>query len=239
MARRTRKLSARTGKHTNYSSFPRVTAGFAVCHTVGFILAAVATAVGDGAHRNLGQRTATGVVAGVLLVLTLLLLAILIRFKEVQIIPSSKTLEIEKWTEIRRQSIRRRSGEHMPPVDQHTMTDEEIWRPILMGNPSSKMRRVNILELGAMTRWTDIRKRNRLIDESAAHLNRAALESAAEAVGEATGIGAMTSNLVRRVSSRRGNRNAPQRVHGGNPGLSRTNGDDPNPIELRTYEEEG
>ncbi|KAJ4390433.1 hypothetical protein N0V85_007228 [Neurospora sp. IMI 360204] len=94
------------------------------------------------------------------------------------------------------------------------MTDEEIWRPHLPGNPSSQFRRVNILELGAMTRWTEIRKKNKLIDESAAHLNRAALESARMAVEDATRIGARTTNIIRKVSSRRGRRKQgqPQRT---------------------------
>ncbi|KAK4452317.1 hypothetical protein QBC34DRAFT_456338 [Podospora aff. communis PSN243] len=173
---RHRSSSNRATRRTNYSSFPRVTAGFAVCHTIGFLLAAMATTIGGEIQRNLGQRAATGVVAGVLFIHTLLLLAVLIRFKEVQIIPSSKTMEMEMWTQVRRESSRRQS-ENKPAANSNTMTDEEIWRPILFGSPSSKMRRVNILELGAMTRWTEIQKKNRLIDEKAAHLNRAALGS--------------------------------------------------------------
>ncbi|KAK3985029.1 hypothetical protein QBC44DRAFT_300102 [Cladorrhinum sp. PSN332] len=206
-------------KRTNYSSFPRVTAGFAICHTIGYILAAVATAIGGSAQRNLGQQAATGVVAGILLILTLLLLAVLIRFKDVQIIPESKTLEMEKWEKLRRESaVRRRStlsgsgqlNQQTQQQPQNTLTDEEIWRPLLMGNPSSKMRRVNILELGSMTRWTEIRKKNKLIDETAAaHLNRAALESAATAIEETT------TDLVRRVSSRR---NPGVRSPGSRPG---------------------
>ncbi|KAK0728636.1 hypothetical protein B0T26DRAFT_849158 [Lasiosphaeria miniovina] len=224
MTGRPRGSSNKSPKRTNYSSFPRVTAGFAVCHTLGFLFAALATGIGGMAQRNLGQRVATGGVAGILLVLTVLLLAVLIRFKEVQIIPRSKTLEMEKWTQIRRESIRRRSSGPGLGGNQHGMTEEEMWRPILVGNPSSKMRRVNILELGAMTRWTEIRKKNRLIDERAAHLNRAALESAAEAVEEATGIGAKAADLVRRVSGRRSNRAAsPRHFHSGSPGPSSAN----------------
>ncbi|KAK4195156.1 hypothetical protein QBC40DRAFT_316949 [Triangularia verruculosa] len=216
MTGRPRGASNRSSKRTNYSSFPRVTAGFAICHTIGFILAAVATAVRGNAQRNLGQQAATGVVAGILLILTLLLLAVLIRFKDVQIIPVSKNLEMEKWEKYRRESIRRRS-EVPTPATQNTMTDAEIWRPILMGNPSSRMRRVNILELGSMSRWTEIRKKNRLIDETAAHLNRAALESATTALGETT------TDLVRRVSSRRSNRSPPpRRFYTGSPGPSGT-----------------
>lgn len=214
MTGRPRGASNKSSKRTNYSSFPCVTAGFAVCHTIGFVLAAVATAVGGNLQRNLGQQAATGVVAGILLILTLLLLAVLIRFKDVQIIPVSKNLEMEKWEKYRRESIRRRS-EVSAPATQNTMTDAEMWRPLLMGNPSSRMRRVNILELGSMSRWTEIRKKNRLIDETSAHLNRAALESAATALEETT------TDLVRRVSSRRNNRSPPpRRFFTGSPGPS-------------------
>ncbi|KAK4462006.1 hypothetical protein QBC42DRAFT_328321 [Cladorrhinum samala] len=232
------RANTKSSKRTNYSSFPRVTAGFAICHTIGYILAAVATAVGGSAQRNLGQQAATGVVAGILMILTLLLLAVLIRFKDVQIIPASKTVEMEKWEKFRRESIRRRSLEprQQPQQQQNTMTDEEIWRPLLMGNPSSKMRRVNILELGSMTRWTEIRKKNKLIDETAAHLNRAALESAATAIEETT------TDLVRRVSSRRSARSprpgSPpatgpggimRRFHSGSPGPVVMRSDSPIP----------
>jgi hypothetical protein len=214
MTGRPRGMSSKSQRRTNYSSFPRVTAGLACCHTFGFIFAAGATALGGMAQRDLGQKAATGVVAGILFVLTLLLLGILIRFKNVQIIPEAKKVEMEKWTNIRRESIRRRSVApvsgirrwSLAPVPQpafaSTMTEEEMWRPVIIGNPSSKERRVNILELGHLTRWTEIRKKNRLIDESN-HLNRAALESARDAVvEEAQEIGAKAAGLVRSVSSR-------------------------------------
>lgn len=223
MIGRPRGYSNKQPKRTNYSSHPRIAAGFAVCHTFGFLLAALATAVAGTAQRNLGQREATGIVAGVLFLLTVLLLAVLVRFKEVEIIPASKAVEMEKWQKIRRESIRKsiieiKAGRPLPV----TMTDEEIWRPHLPGNPSSQFRRVNVLELGAMTRWTEIRKKNKLIDESAAHLNRAALETARMAVEDATGIGARTTNLVRKVSGRKERRKAgkPQRTmynHRGTP----------------------
>ena len=205
------------------SSYPRVAAGFAVCHAIGFVLAAIATAVGGSAQRRLGQQAATGVVAGILLILTGLLLAVLIRFKNVQIIPNCKTVEMDRWTEMRRESLRRQSqrssartsrtssmaasnynsptSNKAPPVlATDDLAEVDMWRPILLGNPSCKMRRVNVLELGALSRWTEIRKANRLIDQrAAAHLNRAALGSAAVAVEEATGI----AGLVRKVSHRR------------------------------------
>jgi hypothetical protein len=215
MTGRPRGMSSKSSKRTNYSSFPRVTAGLACCHTFGFIFAAGATALGGMAQRDLGQKAATGVVAGILFVLTLLLLAALIRFKNVQIIPEVKKVEMEKWTNIRRESIRRRSVASVSgtrrwsltparndPAFANPLTEEEMWRPVIIGNPSSKERRVNVLELGHLTRWTEIRKKNRLIDESN-HLNRAALGSARDAVvGEAQEIGAKAAGLVRSVSSR-------------------------------------
>jgi len=226
MTGRPRAMSSKSSKRTNYSSFPRVTAGLACCQTFGFIFAAGATALGGMAQRDLGQKAATGVVAGILFVLTLLLLAALIRFKNVQIIPEAKKTEMEKWTNIRRESIRRHSvapvtgirrwslaPAHNDPAFTQPLTEEEMWRPVIIGNPSSKERRVNVLELGHLTRWTEIRKKNRLIDESN-HLNRAALESARNAVvEEAQEIGAKAAGLVRSVSSRslqRSNRGTPK-----------------------------
>lgn len=210
------RSNSKTPKRTNYSSFPRVTAGFACCHTFAFIFAAGATALGGMAQRNLGQRAATGVVAGILLLLTLLLLAVFIRFKNVQIIPNSKVPEMDKWHEVRRESIIRRRSIADPRIaNPGPLIDDEMWRPIIIGNPSNKKRRVNVLELGHLTRWTEIRKRNKLIDEGAVtHLNRAALGSAAEAVAEnAAELGARATGLVRKVSERSQNR----RYHSAGP----------------------
>ena len=155
MTGRPRRSSAKASKRTNYSSFPRVAAGFAVCHTFGFILAAVATAIGGIAQRHLGQRVATGVVAGILFVLTVLLVAVLARFKEVNIIPQSKTLEMDKWTRLRSESINRLAGARAtgrsvrPALN--TMTDAEMWRPTLMGNPSLCQAPPRLPQL--QTRW--------------------------------------------------------------------------------------
>ena len=223
MTGRPRGMSSKSPKRTNYSSFPRVTAGLACCHSFGFIFAAGATALGGMAQRDLGQKAATGVVAGILFVLTLLLLAVIIRFKNVQIIPESKKVEMTKWTNIRRESIRRRSVAPIGtnPSFANTMTEEEMWRPNIIGNPSSQERRVNVLELGHLTRWTEIRKRNKLIDQSS-HLNRAALGSARDAVvGEAQEFGAKAAGLVRSVSSR-----SLQRSHrGATPKPTNTSGE--------------
>jgi hypothetical protein len=202
------RASDKSQKRTNYSSFPRVTAGFALCHTFAFVFAAGATALGGMLQRSLGQRTATGVVAGILFLLTLLLLAVLIRFKEVQIIPESKSFEMERWTQARQDSLRRRTstqrmGAPPPESGRNRFEDEDVFRPIMIGNPVGKTRRVNVIELGSMTRWTEIRRKNQLIDAGALHLNRAALDMAAEAFDDrASDILRNAQDMVRNVSSR-------------------------------------
>ncbi|KAJ0162723.1 hypothetical protein CTA2_4093 [Colletotrichum tanaceti] len=194
-------------KKKNYSAYPRVTAGFAVCHTMGFIFAAGATALGGMAQRNLGQRAATGVVAGILLILTVMLLLCLVRFKEVVIIPESKSDEMDKWTAARRQSIKRRDSMPAGAVDdKDVIAEEEPWRPFIVGNPTSKTRRVNVLELGGMSRFTEIRKRNKLIDANQ-HLNRAALDAGLDALDDqisdmVSDIVSDAKDLVRRSSQR-------------------------------------
>ncbi|KAK7952266.1 Major facilitator superfamily transporter [Apiospora aurea] len=202
-------------KRTNYSSFPRVTAGYAVIHTFAFIFAAGATGIGGLARRNLGQRATTGVVAAILFVLTLLLISVLIRFRHVQIIPDSRTAEMEKWTEARRDSLLRResaiaAARASGRKDLSAIPEEDVgWRPLVIGNPLDKNRRMNILELGALTRWSEIRKKNRLIDQGT-HLNRQALEAARtelghrgmEVYGDLQRSGAMVGELVRKVSKR-------------------------------------
>lgn len=40
---------------------------------------------------------------------------------------------------------------------------EDEWKPVVIGNPSGTTRRMSLLELGAMSRWTEIRRRNRLM----------------------------------------------------------------------------
>ncbi|KAI0446972.1 hypothetical protein F4803DRAFT_426056 [Xylaria telfairii] len=100
-----RSKSAKDGhKRTNYSSFPRVTAGWNIIQSLGFIFAAGATGLGGSVTRQLGQREATGVVAVILLILSLLLLGTLIRFKKVQIIPECTCSEMDRWTKERRLS---------------------------------------------------------------------------------------------------------------------------------------
>lgn len=82
---------------------------------------------------------AMGVVAAGLLFLTLLLTVVLARGKVVKMIP-----------------------------DQMTMTspsDESNWEPVILGTPSGTTRKITILEAGRQTRWSEIRRRNR-VDET-------------------------------------------------------------------------
>jgi hypothetical protein len=145
------------GKRTNYSSFPRVSSGFAITQGIGYLFAAAATGVGGVAARGIGQQGATGVMAGILLVLSLLLLGVLYRFRDVQIIPISKQDEMQKWKNARRTSaILRAEGIEQP----------EEWRPIIIGNPTHTMRRMCVLEMGGMTRWSEIRRKNHLVDQN-------------------------------------------------------------------------
>ncbi|KAH6697154.1 hypothetical protein F5X68DRAFT_162894 [Plectosphaerella plurivora] len=208
-------------KRTNYSAFPRVTAGLAVCHTFAFIFAAGASALGGLLRRNLGQRAATGVVAGILLILTILLLFALVRFKDVQVVPTCRTAEMDRWTQARRESLKRRAS--MPALDRAAtdpFADDEPYRPHIIGNPVAKTRRVNILELGSKTRWNDIRTGNKLIDASQGR-NRDALGAGFESINQsAHSLAQGVRSIVSRTSSERshggqsGSRRAPQHGSG-------------------------
>lgn len=155
-------------KRTNYSSFPRVSAAFAITQSLGYLIAAAATGVGGVAQRHLGQQAATGVVAGILLILSILLLGVLVRFREVQIIPNMHKEELEAYMSARRRSAKFRGEE----------VDDEDLRPTIIGNPTHVTRRMCILELGSLTRWTEIRNKNHLVDQNsleAEHPNIAAI----------------------------------------------------------------
>lgn len=128
-------------KTTNFSCFPRVTAAFAITQSFAYLIAAAATGCGGVVERRLGAQTATAVVAGVLLVLTILLVGVLWRFREVQIIPSERF------------GTNALSG------------PEDEWKPIIIGNPSGTTRRMSLLEFGRLSRWSEIRRRNKLVKE--------------------------------------------------------------------------
>ena len=105
-----------------------------------FVIAAGVTAWGGVVERHIGAQTATAVMAGVLLILTILLIGVLWRFKVVQIIPSE------------RYGTNILSG------------PEDEWKPVIIGNPSGTTRRMSVLELGTLSRWSEIRRRNKLAD---------------------------------------------------------------------------
>lgn len=128
-------------KRTNFSCFPRVTAAFAIAQTFAFAIAAAVTAWGGVVERHVGAQTATAVMAGVLLVLTILLIGALWRFKTVQIIPSE------------------RFGTNI------LSGPEDEWKPVIIGNPSGTTRRMSLLELGTLSRWSEIRRKNKLSPE--------------------------------------------------------------------------
>ncbi|VUC28546.1 unnamed protein product [Clonostachys rosea] len=182
MTGRQRDPSGNMGKRINYSSFPRVTSGYAIIHTFAFILSAFSTALGGLMTRTLGQRVSSGIVAGILFLLTMSLLLVLIRFKNVQIIPESKTEEMEKIVDARRKSIAK--IETITEEGHDIFEADEAWKPTMMGNPVSEFRRMNVLEFGSMSRWQEIRKRNKLIDEDAHLCNRTALGEGLEALDD-------------------------------------------------------
>jgi hypothetical protein len=142
-------------KRTNYSSFPRVQSAFAITQGFGYLIGAAATGVGGALTRDLGAQAALGTMAGILLILSLMFLAVLVRFTSVQIIPDCKKEEMNRYKQARRASqIRKEEG----------IEEEEPWRPIIIGNPHHHFRRMNLLELGAMSRYSEICEKNKLVD---------------------------------------------------------------------------
>jgi hypothetical protein len=134
--RPTRRTTPREREQrTNFSCYPRVSAGFAVSQSLSFCFAAIATGVCGRVERRLGAMQATGVVAGVLMGWTLLLTVVLLRFRVVRMIPDARA----------------------------TLTQSKTaWEPVVLGHPSGTTRKISILEAGALTRWSEIRRKNRL-----------------------------------------------------------------------------
>ena len=120
-------------QRTNFSCYPRVSAGVAVAQSLQYTIAAAATGVCGRLERRYGAMLATAIVAGVLLALTAFLTVILYRGKSVRMI---------------------RNNESVSTLDG--------WEPVVLGQPSGTMRRISILEAGRQSRWSEIRRRNRL-----------------------------------------------------------------------------
>ena len=106
--------------------------------SMSFILAAAATMLGGRMERRLGVMQACGVVAGILLLLTFMLIAVLARFMNVRIIPVG------------------------PRAPQAGDRRETRWEPTILGNPGGTTRKINLFEAGKHTRYSEIRRRNRL-----------------------------------------------------------------------------
>ena len=122
-------------QRTNFSCYPRVSAGIAVTQSLKFVFGAASTGICGRVERRYGAMQAAGIVAGVLLTLTILLTIVLYRWKSVQMVPSK----------------------------QERSREQELgWEPVILGHPSGLTRKISILEAGAQTRWSEIRRRNKL-----------------------------------------------------------------------------
>lgn len=156
-------------KRTNYSSFPRVQSAFAITQGFGYLIAAVASGIGGAMTRHIGAQAATGVMAGILLILSLMLLGVLVRFTTVQIVPDSRVDEMEQYHGA--MNARKEAG--------GGNDEDEPFRPIIIGNPHHHTRRMCLLELGGLSRFSEIRIKNKLVDNDsleAKHPNRAAFQ---------------------------------------------------------------
>ncbi|KAI9889350.1 MAG: hypothetical protein M1814_005593 [Vezdaea aestivalis] len=122
--------------NTNYSSFPRVSAGLALTQSIGFIIAAITTAVGGTIERQIGTQTATGVVTALLLVLTILLFIVL-------------------WRDYHHPVVSYRHGRMAQRAKEVVGARSDV-----KGTPSERVRKMNILELGELSRWQEIRHLN-------------------------------------------------------------------------------
>lgn len=125
-------------QRTNFSCYPRVMAGFATTQSLSYVFAAAATEICGRVERREGTVWVTTAVATISFALTLLLTAVLIKFKKVQMLPD---------------------GPHT--LEQVKRVDTS-WKPVILGRASGKFRRLSILEMGKLTRYSEIRQRNRL-----------------------------------------------------------------------------
>ena len=132
-------------RRTNYSSFPRVSAGLFLSQTLGFLFAAAATGIGGVMTREIGAQYSTGVTAGILMFLTVLLTGVLFRFKSVQVVPNHAF------------------GTRVGTFEVTTQMQYSQWKAVVIGNPSGKVRRMSLLEMGKLSRWTEIRRLNKLL----------------------------------------------------------------------------
>ena len=126
-------------ERTNFSCYPRVSAGFAVTQSLMFVFAATSTGLCGRLERKVGAMMATGIIAAALLLLTVLLTIVLTRGKVVKMTPA-------------------RSNQSSP-------SGADDWQPVILGIPSGTTRKISMLEAGRQTRWSEIRRRNRLEED--------------------------------------------------------------------------
>lgn len=131
-------VARNAAQRTNFSCYPRAMAGFVVTQTLSYLFAAAATEVCGRIERREGTVWATTAVAAVSFVLTFLLTLVLFKWKEVQMLPD---------------------GSH---TFRQVKRVETSWRPVSFTQGSSKFRRLSILEMGRLTRYSEIRRRNQL-----------------------------------------------------------------------------
>jgi hypothetical protein len=124
-------------QRTNFTCYPRVSAAIAVTQFFKFLFAAVATAIGGRVERRYGAAETAYIVAAVLLALTLALTAVMYKRKVIQTFPTRSQ-------------------------QRETENTEEGWEPVVLGEPNGLTRKINILEAGTYTRWSELRRRNRL-----------------------------------------------------------------------------
>ncbi|KAK6405510.1 hypothetical protein LTR95_018758, partial [Oleoguttula sp. CCFEE 5521] len=139
-------------RRTNYSSYPRICAGFFLAQSLGVFLAAAATGVSGKLTRALGAQISTAIGAAVLPNLTIGLLVVLWRWKTVQVVPDGVLVNL--LGETGNGAVLTGSG--------GTENSTADWKPVLVGHPSGKMRRMSLLEWGKWSRWGEIRRLNKL-----------------------------------------------------------------------------
>lgn len=126
-------------QRTNFTCYPRICAGFAITQALSYMLAAAATVTCGRVLRRQGQVWTSSGVAIILSALTVLLTLVVVRWKQVQILADTTA---DAKSQMQRANT--------------------LWRPVVFGNPSGNSRRLSVLEFGNMTRWSELRRRNRL-----------------------------------------------------------------------------
>lgn len=147
-------------KRTTYSSYPRASAGLFTAQGLAYLLAAASTGVGGAVTRAVGAQKATAITAGILLGLTILLTIALVRYRTVQVIPNELFGHYFGSQPSATEAAAQRRG------SADTTASDRSWRAVIIGNPSGKDRRMNWLELGSLSRWTEVRRLNRLLNRS-------------------------------------------------------------------------